>query len=135
MESSLGRSLRQLRNGRRLSLEAAARRAGIARSTLNRWELGVHEPRRQELDAVLSALEATAQQRAQVMALLGGKWVYSAGDAAVLRTLRRRRGLALGQVAACLGVWASTVSRWEQGRTTPPADRLHALLEVLGAPL
>src|SRR5207253_842720 len=50
-----------------------------------------------------------------------------------LRTMRRRRGLSLDQVAGDLGVRPSTVSRWENGESAPPIPRLEALLDLLGA--
>src|SRR4051794_28746138 len=70
LETGLGALLRQWRRERGLTLDAAARAAGIARRTLIRWEGGTHQPRRPELEAVLTALSADPSQRRRAFALL-----------------------------------------------------------------
>lgn len=66
----LGTLLRQERRSRRLSQEEVALKAGIARSTLNRWEHGAHLPRLAELNAVLDALDASPNFRTQALSLI-----------------------------------------------------------------
>ena len=133
MKSSLGAFLRQLRRSRHLSLEALSQQAAIARSTLNRWELGTHLPRLPELEAVLGALGADRQQKARALELVNApralvplrqEHASAAGANAflghlprggdLLRAMRQRRGRPLFEVARALGVTTSTVSRWER---------------------
>ncbi|MBV9471170.1 MAG: helix-turn-helix transcriptional regulator, partial [Abitibacteriaceae bacterium] len=66
----LGVFLRQLRQSRGLSQAQAARAAGIGRVTLNRWEMGMQQPRALELEALLGALTATRQEHQQALGLL-----------------------------------------------------------------
>lgn len=66
----LGTLLRQERRSRRLSQEEVALKAGIARTTLNRWEKGAHLPRLAELNSVLDALGAAPTFRAQALSLI-----------------------------------------------------------------
>jgi transcriptional regulator with XRE-family HTH domain len=47
--------------------------------------------------------------------------------------MRCRRGLSQGEVAEHLRVRQSAISHWEQSRAAPAADRLEALLDLLGA--
>ena len=144
--------LRQLRDARGVSLRLLADRSGLSRRTLSYWEAGTYQPRLPELEMALTALNATAEQRRQalawvdapraakelrvsqspiVVAGLDSETLPSGGD--LLRAMRHRRGLRLEQVAALIGVSGATVSRWEQSKIAPPADRLDSLLSVLGA--
>jgi transcriptional regulator with XRE-family HTH domain len=56
-----------------------------------------------------------------------------------LRARRKAKGLSVDQVATLCGVSASTVVRWEQGKTKPSrrdhADRLARLLNVTASEL
>ena len=151
MAESLAGLLRDLRGAQGLSQAQLAVQAKVAERTLSYWEAGTRQPRLPELEMVLAALEALPAQKTQALALLsaprGAKQLRlsqehirreyhigalpSGGD--LLRAMRRRRGLRLEQVAAPMGVSGATVSRWEQGKVVPPADRMDALLTLLGA--
>jgi transcriptional regulator with XRE-family HTH domain len=61
---SLGSHLRQMRLSRGLSIRALAHRARVSPSTLSRWESGSTSPRVYELEAVLTALQASGSERA-----------------------------------------------------------------------
>ena len=67
---SLGTFLRGLRELRGLSVERLSFAAGVAPSTLRRWEGGKFQPRLPELRAVLAAVQATPQEQARAFALL-----------------------------------------------------------------
>jgi transcriptional regulator with XRE-family HTH domain len=160
VSSDIGLLLRELRTVRRLSLNGLAERAGVAKGTLSHWETGAHRPRVPELLAVLDALGASGEQRERALALVDAPRAFArlrrmrqpqtvtaaAGPAAsaaaadstpgtgdLLRALRRRQGYPLQQVAELLKVRASTISRWEAGKTAVPEDRMDALLTVLKA--
>jgi transcriptional regulator with XRE-family HTH domain len=151
---SLGTLLRQMRTSRQMALQGVAAKSGLARSTLNRWELDTHEPRLPELTAVLDALGASPAQREQFLRLMrapraaqhlrqeaqtragarGAAWLYSlGGNGALLRAMRRRAGLSQEQVAERMGVRRHTLSRWEAGEWTPPPERWDPLLSLLRA--
>jgi transcriptional regulator with XRE-family HTH domain len=153
---SLGTLLRQMRTSRQISLQGVAAKAGLARSTVNRWERDTHEPRLPELMAVLDALGASKDQREQALIRIrapraaqqlrqqapacagagvqAGAWVHSlGGNGALLRAMRRRAGLSQQQVAEHLGVRRHTLSRWEAGEWSPPPERWDPLLSLLQA--
>lgn len=56
------------------------------------------------------------------------------GLSALLRDLRRERGLTLGQLATRLGVSKPTVWAWEQGKSRPVPERIDAIAEALAVP-
>src|SRR5262249_41997985 len=66
------------------------------------------------------------------IALLG-ETAIPPGPGALLRALRRRRGLSLAQTARRLGLHPSSVSRWERSEMLPAAGHLEALLDCLDA--
>lgn len=49
-----------------------------------------------------------------------------------IRTLREAAGLAQKDLATMLNVTRQTLSAWESGRTSPPADRVPQIASVLG---
>lgn len=53
------------------------------------------------------------------------------GLPALLRDLRRERGLTLGQLATRLGVSKPTVWAWEQGKSRPVPDRIEGIAAAL----
>jgi transcriptional regulator with XRE-family HTH domain len=150
---SLGLFLRELRQSRRLTLAQAGARAGVAFSTLSRWEGGQYQPRLPELEAVLAALDVSPRQRTQALALVEApravvrireeaearlpEMVEVAGHAPavgdLLRAMRRRRGLTTEQVGRTLGVQPSTIRRWEASEMVVREDRLPDLCRALGA--
>jgi transcriptional regulator with XRE-family HTH domain len=151
MTSQVGQFLRHLRKARGLTLQQATRAAGISLSALDRWETGVNQPRLSELEALLTALRASAKQRGQVLALMdapraraqvqdkifriaqqtGLGPMPNGGD--LLRAMRLRRGLPLEAVAARLGVTVRTLRRWERADVWPGMEQLHRLCYALGA--
>jgi transcriptional regulator with XRE-family HTH domain len=150
MEATVGSFLRELRKARGWSMAQAAARAGIGRVTLNRWETDRFQPRLPELEAVLSALRATATQRLRALMLLRApralQHLYATGDAggeafpermgsggSLLRAMRLRRGWNMETLAHRIGVEHSTISRWERGESWPSAERLHAVCFALEA--
>src|SRR5437016_2875076 len=128
---NLGEFLRSLRKEEGLTLEQAARAAGIGRVTLNRWETGVHQPRLPELEALLGALRADPQRKRQALALMDAPrarkrtraLIAQIGERAgigpmpnggdLLRAMRMRRGLSREAAAERIGVSTRTLRRWE----------------------
>lgn len=149
--SSLGETLKTWRVARGLSQRALAARAGIAWSTIARWEGGKTQPTLPEWEAVLRALEIGADEGSRSLALLHAPRALRAqrtrandtlpgnglgrppigGD--LLRALRLRRGWRQAQVAEAIGVRQGIVARWEAGDLWPPLDQLHALCRLLNA--
>jgi transcriptional regulator with XRE-family HTH domain len=151
MTRGIGQLLRQQRKARSLTLEQAAQAAGIARVTLNRWETGVNQPRLSELDALLSALGASARQKQEALTLVDApraqaqirETIASIAERAgigpkpnggdLLRALRIRSGLSLEAVAERLGVTTRTLRRWEKAEVWPSVEQLQTLCYVLQA--
>ena len=153
VEERVGSLIRTLRKERNISAEVLASRAGVAPSTLYRWEKGETVPRVFELCRVLDALYVSPEQRHQAMLLLSSpqataqlraettlvipvveEWascVPGTGD--LLRAMRVRRNMTGKQLAERLRISQSTVTRWEQSQTAPPLDLLDALFTLLKA--
>src|SRR6266851_3033403 len=123
MENSLGVLLREWRIDRQWSIDRLAARAMVAKSTVSEWETGAHQPCVPQLEAVLAALGASAEQRQRALALIraprairqlraesapvatgGGEMGAMPASGDLLRALRCRAGLSQEQVAAALGV-------------------------------
>jgi transcriptional regulator with XRE-family HTH domain len=148
----VGGLLRELRTSRQLSLTRLAERAGVAKSTLSRWEAGAYAPRLSELEAVLGALGAGPAERERALHGIAAPRAIrqvrretgvesdftdqtigppAGGD--LLRAMRQRAGIALAQVADRLGVRPTTVGRWERSEMLPPVERWELLFIVLRA--
>ena len=129
----------------------AARKAGLHRATLDRWEKGATQPRLTELDALLKALDANARQKQAALQLMetpramrqvrsemteiaeqsgmgsmphGGELLYA---------MRMRRGVSLDEAARAALVTSGTVRRWEKMDVWPSIEQLHRLCYALGA--
>jgi transcriptional regulator with XRE-family HTH domain len=146
-----GLYLQQIRKSRKAGIAPTARVAGLHRSTLHRWEKGESLPCLSELEAVLTALEATSQQKRQALALMDAPRAQAqvrqrinriaehldietlphGGD--LLRAMRIRRGWTLEDAASRISVSARTLRRWEQGSIWPPLPQLHTLCFVFKA--
>lgn len=132
-------------------MEAIARAATVAPSTIRRWMAGRSQPDQPTLLLVLKALHSTSEQQAQAFALIDApralshrraldeelapgltpELMPSVGD--LWRAMRLRRGLPANQVAASLRIHPSSVTRWEKSLTPPPEDRLEELFSLLHA--
>jgi transcriptional regulator with XRE-family HTH domain len=146
-----GQFLQQLRKSRKAGVAPTARAAGLHRSTLHRWERGEALPRLWELDALLTTLEATPQQKKQALALMDAPRAQQqvqerinriaeslelqslphGGD--LLRAMRLRRGWTLEEVASQVGISDRTLRRWEAGSIWPSVPQIHALCFALKA--
>lgn len=153
MPTSLGRLLRQWREGRDLSVETVAVQAGIAASTLRRWEQGKFLPRLNELEAVLTMLQVPPRQQAHALLLINKPRAHKQleemqhppfvlADAfrefqphpgALLQAMRRRSQLTGQQVAIRLGISPSLLSQWETSVALPPPRHQAALMALYQA--
>lgn len=148
MEPILANFLHGVRQSRGLSIREAARRAGIAASTLSRWEAGSNSPCLPELEALLRALNVTPDQIECTLGLVhsaravrrlvwepdkldAGPHAPTTGD--LLLAMRGRAGLSCAEVAECVGVTPSTVSRWERGAFSPGPAALARMCGLLCA--
>ncbi len=126
------------------TISAIAREAGIARSTFVRWESGRSLPRTVELDAVLTAMGVSKEERQPFFdSIPCTRFVTYQTDAVtsnqsgsphqLLRAMRSRRQLAQEDIAANLRVTKAAVSQWERGDAWPSTEHLHALCYFLEA--
>lgn len=128
---------------RGLTVLETARRAGVSRKSLQRWESGEHAPRGDALASLLATLEASPQERAALTAesphalspsaLVGTPLGPPAHPGHLLRALRERRGLSQGRLAEVAGVSQQAVALWEAGRTMAGGEPLGRALTALGA--
>lgn len=151
MAEPFARRFREVRILRALSLNALARRSGVAKSTLSRWESGQNEPDIPTLEAVLCSVGGTEQERIELLSLLHapraigalqeldssgaaleglGIEVPQAGQA--LRALRLSRRLSIDDVAIQIGASTRSVRHWEAGTRRPSTDQIQRLAAVLG---
>jgi transcriptional regulator with XRE-family HTH domain len=124
-------SLAEFRASTGLTAADVARQLRVSRPTVSRWEAGTHRPAAVYLTelATLLGVGPTVLERA-----LGRHPVGRCGAVRLpgLGRLRRGRGLRARDVAAALGVAASTVSSWETGAARVPTERLAPLAALLG---
>lgn len=154
-QNGIGEQLAGLRGARGLSLRELARRAGVAQSSLTRWEQGRFAPRLPELTVVLDALAASAEERTAALrhldrprahAKLAREEAHSAGGThwidlewpapscgSLLKAIRLRSGKTLEDAARVIGAQAGTLSRWERGLAWPSPDTIQAIGAALGA--
>jgi transcriptional regulator with XRE-family HTH domain len=150
---TLGTLLRQWRERRGLSQSALAQRAGVAASTVSRWESGRTSPNLPELEAGLRALDVPPEHARQALRLLktpraqrrlqqvarisaaASPTISAPGGGELLRAMRLRRAMTQAQLAALLGVSQNFIARWERsrGEVWPDTARLQELCFYLGA--
>lgn len=128
-----GSLLRGVRLERRLSPADVAGQVGVHPQTVLRWERFERMPGSREVDRLARALAVPRE------VLLGELDRHRPAPArtpghpgAGLRTLRRRAGLGVRELAAHLGVPSSTVHNWERGQVRVPHDQAEAAATLLG---
>jgi transcriptional regulator with XRE-family HTH domain len=149
LDSEIGCYLQQLRTVRRISTSQLARRAGIGRATLNRWQAGKVRPRLQELEAVLNEMAVSPLERTSALTLLSSsiKHIRKDADTAqidytnfagpqphcgdLLRALRLRNEKTQAEVAHLMGAAQATVARWERAEAWPERARLSLVAQAL----
>lgn len=80
----LGTVLGDIRRRARETQEGLARRLGVRRNTVCRWELGERTPDPGTLDRILTVLEATDEDRLAALAAAGGR--HEVLDASAVQT-------------------------------------------------
>jgi transcriptional regulator with XRE-family HTH domain len=114
-----------------LTTTQLARKVGVGPATVSRWENGGRVPAlamqahlaaalRMSPEDVAAAFPAPRSRRVDGRHLPG------------IRQLRRDRGLTQRAFAAALGLGATTVGSWEQGRVRVPLHRVDDVAGVLG---
>jgi transcriptional regulator with XRE-family HTH domain len=119
--AELGQALIAWRAREALSRLAAARRLGVAHTTLRGWEVDAICPQPLQLRLVADAL---GLDDVAVRALAGPDRIRTARtsggpETAPLCRARLAVGLTMTQLARKVGVGPATVSRWENGLRTP----------------
>ncbi len=148
---SLGDWIRLAREAKGWSQNRLAHEAGVAGTTVNRWERGITRPSIPELEAVLRALGASEEQRRQALLLLNVRravkaleWVSASGEehlpydrppllGDVIRAMRWRKGWSVADVAHALQTSERTVRAWEHSESLPSDELLHRLCFTLDA--
>ena len=147
MAQQVGTLMWEIRTAAGLSLGKLAQKAGVSKAALSQWEADKRQPRMTELEAVLSALGATAAQCALVFACIEAPRAIrhlrqTRSDPALgpmptrsdlLRAMRLRKGWTQEHTAAHLNVDRTTVARWEQGERNPSQEQIHAWCFALDA--
>lgn len=148
---ALGEYLGSLRRSRGMSIRQLASSARLSPSTLSRWESEKTRPSAYELDALLTALNATALEKARAWELLSAPRGVArlrenaahtvalsttpsmplAGD--LLKSLRLRQGWTLEQTAAEIQIHPATLSRWERSDSWPTTEQMLRLCYALHA--
>ncbi|MBS45701.1 MAG: hypothetical protein CMH83_21510 [Nocardioides sp.] len=135
-------TLRALREQRRIDHRDVADTLGVHPTTVLRWERGERLPGPTEIRLLAAALDVDHHEVVTFFDAVRRE--RDARDAAVrpepgirarsLRPLRRAAGVSARDLAARLGVPASTVYNWETGRARVPAATVAPLAAELGVP-
>jgi transcriptional regulator with XRE-family HTH domain len=121
-----------------MTLGAVALQAGIATSTLSRWESGKRLPSVPELGAVLTALSAGEAERRQALEQINApravRELHKENEAMpvggdLLWALRIRRGMTQADAARLVGATQSQVAKWERSEAWPDPARLAVLCQ------
>lgn len=146
---ALATAIKRARSDRHYSIGRLAQEAGIAKSTISRWETGEAQPGLYALESIASVLDLTEVQRLELLSLIeapraaraqrDAKLSDEAPDGAMpttgdlLRALRGRAGLRVEQLAAGIGVSGAAISKWERSERLPGPENVDRLARVLGA--
>ncbi len=149
---TLGKLLKNLRQQRGLTQEKLALKAQVTARVLRYWESDAQFPREAELENVLNALEASAQEKKLIYALLPDtRMVRIVQNVAVanrtaasllgqmlgigdlMRAMRLRRSWTQEQFAEEMKVSRSSVLRWEATRNLPSEEDMERLCHLLNA--
>ena len=115
---AIGGRIRRRRTAQGLSLKSAAEQIGVDPGTVSRWESERRQPEGQYL--------------AKVYWFLGEDRPAPVTLAERLKRHRESLGWSQRELARRIGVWPSTVERWELGQRQPSAEHL-ARLEGLAS--
>ena len=119
MPETIGEHVRERRRALGISQAQAARRIGLCRDALVRWEMNRTIPDVRMMPKVIEFLGYDPQPPATTFREL------------LLRT-RRSLGLNQPEIAALLSVPESTFHDWERGRSEPGAKRKALVEERIG---
>lgn len=147
MAQQIATQLWEMRTAQNVSQGKLALKAGVSKATLSQWETGARLPRAVELDAVLTALNATTAERTRIFACLDAPRAqrYLRQQNALpgvgapplrgelLRALRLRAGWTQEQTAHALGVNKATIARWERGERQISMEQTQHWCYFLGA--
>jgi DNA-binding transcriptional regulator YiaG len=119
--------IKSLRQKLGLSRQELGEHLGVAASAVKTWEQGKSDPAARHREG-LAPIKAMSQE--QVNAALRRQPAVPAMSPREIKGLRQKLGLAQGELAKLLGVWAVTVGTWERGRSVPGAANRAALAEI-----
>lgn len=143
-------ALREARIKRKLTQGQAASLLGVKQATVSSWETGAAAPRAHQVEVIrreFGDASATPDVALRPNAIVrtvgadkpvpsvhqeGGSW-----DRAVrgpsLRSARLQAALTQADVAKALHVAQPTIANWEGGKSSPKADQIMALEDLLGS--
>ena len=121
------RTLPAIRKKFGLTLKDLAKLLEVSPLTVSTWEQEKAKPRAKSLAKII-ALRSMTQK--EIDAALGREGAAATMSAQEIRELRKGRGLSRAEFAKMLGVSASAVMTWEQGKSTPRGQNLEALARL-----
>ncbi len=119
-----GKRLREIREGRGLSLEDLSEISDIPVGRLVKFEEGRDMPDQYSLDKLSAGLNVTLKYF-----MRGNKKSNSLGDG--LRKMRMSRNITIQALAEKAGISPGLISQIENGQTTPHLETLEAIAKVL----
>jgi transcriptional regulator with XRE-family HTH domain len=147
---TIGTLLRAMRKQRRLTQEKLAARTQVTARTLRYWETDQQQPRDAELESVLKALNATQQERAQIVSRLTDRRSVRLSQSAqptpdipldhlgplpgigdLIRAMRLRRDWTQEELAEAVGARRGAIIRWETTHALPAEEDMVRLCAAL----
>ena len=125
------RTLPAIRKKFGLTQKDLAKLLEVSPLTVSSWEQEKAKPRAKSLAKII-ALRSMTQK--EIDAALGHEGAAATMSAQEIRELRKGRGLSRAEFAKMLGVSASAVMTWEQGKSTPRGQNLEALAKLAETP-